>query len=285
VDATNSSHSSGTTRHASQRDLHERGRDHGHRRERDAEAARRTILAAAQEVFARDGFDGARIDAIAEAAGYNKSLIFQYYGDKLGLYQAVVARMKGRVEDELRRILAPYATDERVPDAPQVRRFVEETMRWSFEFYRAHPCARSILIWETAEGWRTFNCIHGPQGEHGQMRWHLAAAAFLHRAQAAGVVRADLDADVLLANAMGMALFYLASLPRFRLMFPDDDFSSPAALDRAREQLVGLMLHGVMTPAALDAAGTLTNHDRDDTPNETHEERSSDSQQEAPDAN
>ncbi len=55
------------------------------RRERDAEVARKAILDAAEEIFAQEGFDGARIDAIAEASGYNKSLIFHYFEDKLRL--------------------------------------------------------------------------------------------------------------------------------------------------------------------------------------------------------
>ena len=63
-----------------------RGRTH------DAEGAREAILNAAEDVFAEHGFDGARIDAIAAAAGYNKSLIFQYYGDKLALYAEVIRR-------------------------------------------------------------------------------------------------------------------------------------------------------------------------------------------------
>src|ERR1700739_4979422 len=62
------------------------------KRERDAEVARNTILDAAEEIFAENGFDGARIDAIAEASGYNKSLIFHYFDDKLGLYSAVLKR-------------------------------------------------------------------------------------------------------------------------------------------------------------------------------------------------
>jgi TetR/AcrR family transcriptional regulator len=250
------------------------------KRERDADAARRALLEAAEEAFARDGFDGARVDAIAEAAGYNKSLIFQYFDDKIGLYQAVVGRMKQTVEEELGRILAPYADGEPTPQ--RLRSFVEGAMRWSFDHYRAHPRHRAILIWETAEGWRTFNCIHIEQAGQERMRWHLVAADFLRRAQAAGIVRAELDADVLLANAMGMSLFYLASLPRFRLMFPQADVSSPAALDRAREQLVGLILHGTMTPTALAATGegrpardgythTDTNTDTSDSP-KSHKE-------------
>ena len=66
-------------------------------RERDAEAAREAILNAAQEIFARDGFSGARVDDIAHTAGYNKALIFHYFGDKLGLYRAMMSRTKQRL--------------------------------------------------------------------------------------------------------------------------------------------------------------------------------------------
>src|SRR2546425_11215155 len=70
-----------------------RGRVH------DAEGARRAILNAAEEVFAEHGFDGARIDAIAATAGYNKSLIFQYFDDKLGLYAEVVRRADREINE------------------------------------------------------------------------------------------------------------------------------------------------------------------------------------------
>jgi DNA-binding transcriptional regulator YbjK len=43
-------------------------------RGRDAETAREAILCAAQEIFARDGFSGARVDDIAHQSGYNKAL-------------------------------------------------------------------------------------------------------------------------------------------------------------------------------------------------------------------
>jgi TetR/AcrR family transcriptional regulator len=63
-----------------------RGRTH------DAEGAREAILNAAEKVFAEHGFDAARIDAIAQESGNNKSLLFQYFGDKLALYAAVIRR-------------------------------------------------------------------------------------------------------------------------------------------------------------------------------------------------
>src|SRR5438876_6235119 len=76
-------------------------------RPRDATRARQLILDAAQAVFAEHGFDGARIDAIAKASGYNSSLLFHYFDDKLGLYTEVVKRADREMSELQARVLAP----------------------------------------------------------------------------------------------------------------------------------------------------------------------------------
>ena len=40
--------------------------------------------------FAREGLAGARVDAIAEAAGVNKALLYYYFHDKETLYGAIL---------------------------------------------------------------------------------------------------------------------------------------------------------------------------------------------------
>ena len=50
---------------------------------------RAAILAAAEQIFAKAGLDGARTDAIAAAAGVNKALLYYYFKSKDGLYEAV----------------------------------------------------------------------------------------------------------------------------------------------------------------------------------------------------
>ena len=62
-------------------------------RGRDAEKTREVILDAAEAAFAEHGFAGSRMDAIASVSGYNISLLFQYFGDKLGLYVQVLKRI------------------------------------------------------------------------------------------------------------------------------------------------------------------------------------------------
>lgn len=59
---------------------------------RDAEATKARILDAAEEEFARGGMLGARTEAIAANTGVTKSMIFYHFGDKEGLYQAVLER-------------------------------------------------------------------------------------------------------------------------------------------------------------------------------------------------
>src|SRR5579864_2805063 len=141
------------------------GASSGRGRERDAAVAREAIRRAAEAVFARDGFAGARVDAIAAAAGYNKALIFHYYGDKLGLYRAVVGCMKENVQGEFAAVLTPIVADQAPPPtAREVRAFIAGAVRWTFDYYRDHPLAARILAWEAAEGWRTFTMIKDGEG-------------------------------------------------------------------------------------------------------------------------
>jgi len=57
---------------------------------RQPEASRKAILQASLEEFAQEGLSGARMDAIADAAGVNKALLYYYFRDKDALYGAVL---------------------------------------------------------------------------------------------------------------------------------------------------------------------------------------------------
>lgn len=59
-------------------------------RPRDPAAARRRILTAAAVEFAGRGYAGARVDQLAATARVNKRMLYHYFGDKRGLYRAVL---------------------------------------------------------------------------------------------------------------------------------------------------------------------------------------------------
>src|SRR3954452_15864733 len=57
--------------------------------QRDAEATRKRLVAAATAEFAEYGIGGARVDRIAEVAKSNKAQIYHYLGSKDDLFDAV----------------------------------------------------------------------------------------------------------------------------------------------------------------------------------------------------
>ncbi len=59
---------------------------------RNPERTRARILAAALKEFAARGFAGTRVDAIARRAAINKRMLYHYFGDKEGLFRAVLRR-------------------------------------------------------------------------------------------------------------------------------------------------------------------------------------------------
>ncbi|HXJ73769.1 MAG TPA: TetR family transcriptional regulator [Candidatus Dormibacteraeota bacterium] len=60
--------------------------------ERNPQRSRDRILAAALKEFAAKGFHGARVDLIAHRARINKRMLYHYFGDKEGLFKAVLRR-------------------------------------------------------------------------------------------------------------------------------------------------------------------------------------------------
>src|SRR5919199_3609174 len=76
---------------------------------RDAERSRRLILDAAEEVFARQGFDAATLAGIGQIAGVSRGTPSYFFGSKEALYQAVLERMYADRTAALEPVFAPLA--------------------------------------------------------------------------------------------------------------------------------------------------------------------------------
>ena len=214
-----------------------RGRVH------NAEGAREAILNAAEIVFAEHGFDGARVDAIAETAGYNKSLLFQYFGDKLGLYEAVTRRADREITEFEMRILAPFLEDETIAsDAHRFKTFLETLIGGLFDYLLDHPRLTRIIIWEQAEGWQTYAKFISRSDIEDVDQFR----ALLYKAHRAGLLRSDIDPIIQLTIAEQLCWAYLSTIPLYQILLVDEDLSSASALARAREYIVAFVVRGMM---------------------------------------
>jgi TetR/AcrR family transcriptional regulator len=216
-----------------------RGRTH------DAEGAREAILNAAEQVFAEHGFDGARIDVIAKVATYNKSLIFQYFGDKLGLYAEVIRRADDQTREMQNEALAGFNSEQAV-SPEQIRGLLRRVVGWYFDYLLAHPQIMRIYNWELAEGWQTFSKIMSQRDFDDVDQFNVV----LSKVQAAGLLRTDLNPIVQVTPAVFTGATFLGMLPLYRILMPAVDLSSPAALESVRSFFVEFVVHGLFIEPA-----------------------------------
>ena len=95
---------------------------------RDPERSREAILGAAEDSFARLGFEGTSLQQIGEAAGVARSTPAYFFGSKAALYDAVLARVIARAQETMARA---YATGEQ---APSVEDAVESYVGAAIDF-------------------------------------------------------------------------------------------------------------------------------------------------------
>jgi AcrR family transcriptional regulator len=103
---------------------------------RDSAATRRRLLQAAREEFTARGIAGARVDRIAAAANANKAQIYHYYGDKDGLFDAVLESF----------------TEEAVGAVPIDADNLPAYATRLFDYHFDHPDLLRLVTWARLEG-------------------------------------------------------------------------------------------------------------------------------------
>lgn len=116
-------------------------------RENKKDQSIRKILNAALLVFATQGFDGARIDAIARKAGVNKAMIYYRIGNKRALYQAVIHDIYQDRAAQLHTEIQSKATP-----GEKLTTYIASVAA----IMDAHPHFTRIMIREMVSGWTNF---------------------------------------------------------------------------------------------------------------------------------
>lgn len=117
-------------------------------------SSQEAILKAAIEEFAERGVDGARIEAVARQANFNKSLIYRYFNDKQGLFEAALQNKLQERSDTVEKIpvdlmeILQFYFRENLRDQNYVRVLLNEAQQnngaplidepWRREYYQNH---------------------------------------------------------------------------------------------------------------------------------------------------
>ena len=92
--------------------------------------ARERILAAALEVFAERGFDGARTRDIAERAGANLGLLTYYFGSKEPLWRAAVSHAFEELAQEVAAVTAQAQSEAGADERAQLEQLLRGFVRF-----------------------------------------------------------------------------------------------------------------------------------------------------------
>ncbi len=182
------------------------------------------ILAAAQEEFARRGFDGARVDQIARRAGVNKQLLFYYFHSKRGLFHAVLSQVAGQIE-------GAFAGP--TPSAGRPLKRLRDALEVQFDFFAHHPELVTLLAQTGQADARPF----GPAINR--------LVVLLAEGQGLGQVRDDVDPHIAAAQALVLMVGYLKLESLIAASAPPLGVDEPALRERWKEASVELVLAGV----------------------------------------
>ncbi|HET6439837.1 MAG TPA: TetR/AcrR family transcriptional regulator [Anaeromyxobacter sp.] len=202
------------------------------RRPRDAGATRAALLEQATREFADRGYDGARIDEIAVAAAINKRMIYAYFGDKDGLYRAVLDACLAQA--------LKLGQEGAVPPGASPRARAEAIIRRFFDYLSDHPDFVRLLSWEALSRERRGRKILLPRLEAGL----APLRAILKRGVEEGDFRDDLEPRVFVLTVNALLLGYFNQVHLVEALW-NTSLGSRAARQTVLGQFLHILLDGI----------------------------------------
>lgn len=204
----------------------------GPRLPRNSAATKLRLLDAAEHEFAARGFTGVRLRDIADAAGVQPALIHHYFGDKQGLYRAVLDRALLPTSTESWTLLGSGRDVEGLLDG-----FADMLLR----FHATHHNLLAMLRHEATTGSEVLSEL---------MRERTlpvidALRAVIVEIQARGGIRADLAPEEIIVAGMSMVAYPFLESRMLQIVMPSVVVSDDAALARRKKAILAILLEGI----------------------------------------
>lgn len=199
-------------------------------RTQDPEGVKRDIVAVATKEFADKGYSGARVDEIAAKTSTSKRMIYYYFGDKEGLYVAVLEAAYAEI-----RLIERRLNLEGLSPVEALRRLAEFT----FDYQNDNPDFVRLVMVENIH-----NGVHLAKSQRIQNLNISIVRALVDvygRGVEEGVFRPGLDVVDLHMTMSALSFFNVSNRATFGQIF-NRDMTSPAALAHRRAVTADTML-------------------------------------------
>lgn len=165
---------------------------------RDPDATKERIFKAAAQDFAKLGFDGARVDRIADAAKINKQLIYHYFGSKDDLFTTVLERAYLDIRSQEAALEL---------DSLQADEAILQLVEFTWRYYLKNPDFIRLLNSENQMEARHLKA--SPRTREINANYIALAKKLMERGAREGSVRSDIDPMQLSVSIAALGFFYL----------------------------------------------------------------------------
>ena len=192
----------------------------GRRSQAEAEQTRARLLDAAEGLFARRGYQGTSLRAVAAAVGVRPFTVQHHFGSKRGLYEAVVGRWDQQLMESVSRLgadLDPLEALDGIVDAV-------------FDFFLGHR------DWVAVTAWAALG--DGPPG--GVRLQDRTWVEFMQKALAESGLAGSLDPGLLFITMEGILNHHVLSRAHYEHLC-GSDVTNPKLCAETREHLKRVM--------------------------------------------
>jgi AcrR family transcriptional regulator len=170
-------------------------------RDESAEDVRRRLVAVARDLFATRAFGEVGIRELARAANVTPGMISYYFGDKQGLYEAMLSSVFEEMLARVRELAAEHA---------QGTRPLEALVRLYIATIASQPWLPAVVLREIVTG---DSAARARFIERFASRVGTLVPGLLAGEIAAGELRADLDPRLAMLSLFGMSIFPFLAHP------------------------------------------------------------------------
>ena len=169
-------------------------------RKRDAERTRSALLKSGLKEFSQNGFLGTRMEKVAKGAKCNIRMLYHYFGDKKGLYVAVLEAAYADLRQEEARIQI---------DLDRPLEGMLELAKFTFLYFQNNPLFEGLLRAENMMQGKFVSKLRPvPEGGFALKK---TLRDLIESGQAKGLFRPDIDPVHIYVTMTALSRFHLAN--------------------------------------------------------------------------